>query len=62
MMFAENTTIVVISGNKESQAKIMKTNSGILKLFGYNTYEVIGYDVNVLMPYIIAAKHHYFLE
>ena len=32
MMFAEDTAIVVISGNKDSQAKIMKTNNGITKL------------------------------
>ena len=29
MMFAEDTAIVVISGNKDSQAKIMKTNNGV---------------------------------
>ena len=61
-MFAEDTAIIVISGNKESQAKIMKTNTGITKLFGYNTFEVHGHEVNILMPPIIGLKHHHFLE
>lgn len=36
MMFADDTAVIVISGNKETQAKILKTNSGITKLFVYN--------------------------
>jgi PAS domain S-box-containing protein len=62
MMFADDTAIVVISGNKDSQAKIMKTNNGITKLFGYNTFEVHGHEVNILMPPIIGVKHSYFLD
>jgi PAS domain S-box-containing protein len=62
MMFAEDTAIVVISGNKDQQAKIMKTNNGITKLFQYNTFEVHGHEVNILMPPIIGVKHYYFLE
>jgi PAS domain S-box-containing protein len=62
MMFAEDTAIVVISGNKDSTAKITKTNNGITKLFGYNTFEVHGHEVNILMPPIIGVKHNYFLD
>ena len=62
MMFAEDTAIVVISGNKENQAKIMKTNNGITKLFGYNSFEVHGHEVNILMPPIIGVKHNQFLD
>jgi PAS domain S-box-containing protein len=40
----------------------MKTNNGITRLFGYNTFEVHGHEVNILMPPIIAVKHNYFLE
>ena len=40
----------------------MKTNNGITKLFGYNTFEVHGHEVNILMPPIIGVKHNYFLE
>ena len=62
LMFADDTAIVVISRNKESQAKIMKTNNGITKLFGYNTFEVHGHEVNILMPPIIGLKHNFFLD
>ena len=48
MMFAVDTAVIVISGNKETLAKILKTNSGITKLFGYNIFEVIGHEINIL--------------
>ena len=48
MMFADDTAVIVISGTKETQAKILKTNSGITKLFGYNIFEVIGHEINIL--------------
>ena len=38
----------------EQQGKIMKTNLGIFKLFGYSQFEVQGHDVNILMPSLIA--------
>ncbi len=63
IMFADDTAIVVMSaGNKESQGKITKTNTGITNLFKYNPLEVTGQDVSILMPPIIAAKHNLFLE
>jgi len=61
-MFAEDTTVIVMSGSKESQGKIIKTNQGIFKLFGYSMFEVQGHDVNVLMPPVIAVKHNFFLD
>jgi len=62
LMFADDTAIVVISGNKDQQSKITKTNNGITKLFNYNTFEVKGHEVNILMPPIIGVKHSAFLE
>jgi len=62
VMFADDTAIIVISGSKETQGKITKTNTGITNLFKYNTLEVTGHDVNILMPQIIASKHQLFLE
>ena len=62
VMFADDTTIIVISGAKDSQGKIMKTNAGIFKLFGYSMFEVYGHDVNILMPPVIGLKHTHFLE
>jgi hypothetical protein len=48
LMFADDTVVIIISGKKETQAKILKTNSGITKLFGYNMLEVIGHDVSII--------------
>ena len=62
LMFADDTAIIVMSGNKETQGKILKSNSAITKLFGYNNYELQGHDVSILMPSIIAHKHQLFLE
>eukprot|EP01022_Parablepharisma_sp_SALTPOND_P014020 TRINITY_DN1886_c0_g1_i1.p1 TRINITY_DN1886_c0_g1~~TRINITY_DN1886_c0_g1_i1.p1 ORF type:complete len:1985 (-),score=180.40 TRINITY_DN1886_c0_g1_i1:1112-7066(-) len=63
IMFADDTAIVVMSaGNKETQGKITKTNTGITNLFKYNPLEVTGQDVSILMPPAIASKHNQFLE
>mmetsp|Transcript_15263 Transcript_15263/g.14825 ORF Transcript_15263/g.14825 Transcript_15263/m.14825 type:complete len:254 (-) Transcript_15263:896-1657(-) len=61
-MFAEDTTIIVMGGNQQMQGKILKTNQGIYKLFGYNIFEVLLNDVCLLMPPVIAIKHSYFLD
>ena len=63
IMFADDTAIIVMSaGNKETQGKITKTNTGITNLFKYNPLEVTGQDVSILMPPSIAPKHNQFLE
>lgn len=63
IMFAEDTAIIVMSaGNKETQGKIVKTNAGITQLFNYNPLEVVGHDVNILMPKEIGDWHNQFLE
>jgi PAS domain S-box-containing protein len=51
-----------MNGSREQQGKIMKTNLGISKLFGYSQFEVQGHDVNILMPPMIAQKHQFFLD
>jgi PAS domain S-box-containing protein len=50
ILFAEDTALVIMNGSREQQGKIMKTNQGIFKLFGYSKFEVQGHDVNILMP------------
>eukprot|EP00826_Nyctotherus_ovalis_P020941 TRINITY_DN16662_c0_g2_i2.p1 TRINITY_DN16662_c0_g2~~TRINITY_DN16662_c0_g2_i2.p1 ORF type:complete len:307 (+),score=101.15 TRINITY_DN16662_c0_g2_i2:78-998(+) len=62
IMFADNTAIIVISGSKENQGKIVKTNEGVKKLFKYTKQEVINRSIGMLMPSIISAKHQSFLE
>ena len=62
LMFADNTAIIVMSGNKETQSKITNTNSGIQQVFNYTGYELIGQDVILLMPTIIGQKHQMFVD
>lgn len=62
VMFADDTAVVIMNGSREQQGKIMKTNLGISKLFGYSQFEVQGHDVNILMPPLIAQKHQFFIE
>ena len=61
-MFSEDTAVVIVNGSKEQQGKIMKTNQGILKLFGYSMFEVQGHDINILMPPILASKHQILMD
>ena len=60
--FADNTAIVHISGNRDDNGKILKTNQGLSKLFGYTKTEVVGHSVNILMPSLFAKHHNIFLE
>lgn len=61
-LFNEDTTIIHVSGNKESIGKILKTNQGLSKVFGYSKTEVIGHSINILMPTLFAKKHSEFME
>jgi PAS domain S-box-containing protein len=62
VLFADDTAIVHISGNKDSGGKIVKTNQGLFKVFGYTKTEIIGHFINILMPSIFAKRHAEFLE
>ena len=61
-LFSEDTTVLHVSGNKESIGKILKTSQGLSKVFGYSKTEVIGHSVNILMPTLFAKKHSDFME
>lgn len=62
VLFGDDTTVMHVSGNKESIGKILKTSQGLSKVFGYSKTEVIGHSVNILMPTIFAKKHTDFME
>jgi len=62
LMFAEDTAIIVINGSPDHLGKIVKTNSGVFKLFGYNPYEIYGNDVSILMPGLFASQHQKFMQ
>ena len=62
ILFAEDTGVVHMSGNKNSMGKIVKANIGLTKLFGYTKAEVMGNMVNMLMPTVFSKRHNDFLE
>ena len=62
LMFAEDTAIIMINGSPEQLGKIIKTNSGVLKLLGYNPFEIYGSDVSIIMPGIFARHHTKFMQ
>ncbi len=58
----DDTVVITISAMPDSMGRIIKASNGILKLFEYSPYDLIGHDVNILMPYFIAATHKTFIE
>ncbi len=62
ILFADDTVVLHISGNKETGGRIVKTNQGLTKIFGYSKTEVMGHFINILMPSIFAKRHNEFLE
>lgn len=62
VLFSSDTTVIHISGNRESIGKILKTSQGLQAVFGYSKTEVIGHSINILMPTLFAKKHTEFME
>ena len=63
LMFSDDTVILVIStGSRETQGRIVNANSATSNLFQYNSSELIGQDVSMLMPSIIANRHNQLLD
>ena len=62
VLFSDDTTVLHVSGNKESVGKILKTSQGLSKVFGYSKNEVIGHSVNILMPTLFAKNHAEFMD
>lgn len=61
-LFSDDTTVVHVSGNKETLGKIMNASKSLTKVFGYNKNEVVGHSVNIMMPAIFAKRHTEFME
>jgi hypothetical protein len=62
ILFTEDTTVIHISGNRETSGKILHVSNGLFKCFGHTKAEVVGHNVNYLMPGIIGTRHSDFLE
>jgi len=62
ILFSPDTTVIHISGNKDSIGKILKTSQGLSTVFGYSKTEVVGHSINILMPTVFAKKHTDFME
>lgn len=62
ILFTEDTTVIHISGNRDSSGKILHVSNGLHKCFGYTKSEVVGHNVSFLMPGTIGIRHNEFLE
>ena len=62
LLFQDDTVVLHVSGNKESYGRIVKSNQGLSKVFGYSKSEVTGHVINILMPSIFAKRHNDFME
>jgi PAS domain S-box-containing protein len=62
VLFTEDIAIIHISGNKESSGRILKVGQGLYKCFGMVKAEVIGHNVNIMMPSLFAEKHDDYLS
>ena len=62
ILFLEDTAVLHVSGNRDSPGRIVKTNQGLTKIFGYSKSEVVGHLINILMPSIFSKRHSEFME
>ena len=62
VLFADETVVIHVSGNKDTAGRIVKSNQGLAKIFGYSKSEVSGHIINILMPSLFAKRHGEFLD
>lgn len=62
ILFTEDTTVVHISGNRDTNGRIISVSHGLYKCFGYTSSEVLNCNVSLLMPGTIGSRHNEFLE
>ena len=62
VLFADETVVIHVSGNKDTAGRILKSNQGLAKIFGYSKSEVNGHTINILMPSLFAKRHNEFLD
>ena len=62
VLFASDSAVVMMSGNLESQYLVTHTTSGINKLLGFGKNEIIGNDVDILMPVLFRKNHKKWID
>lgn len=61
IIFAPNTVTFAVSSAPETLGQIVKASNGVTKLFEYSSNELIGKNINTIMPQVIADKHDDYL-
>lgn len=54
--------MIHISGVRESSGRILKVSQGLFKCFGLSKQEVVGHNVNLLMPTLFSERHNEFMD
>jgi two-component system sensor kinase FixL len=62
VLFTEDAVVVHMSGNRESSGRVLKVSQGLYKCFGLSKTDVVGHNVQILMPSLFAEKHNEFLD
>lgn len=62
VLFADDTVVIHISGNKENPGQILRASQGLLKVFEYTKTEVINHSISILMPQSFGKRHSDFLK
>ena len=61
LMFDEDTALIQIGALKENMSLILSCNPGAEKLTGYSKSELMGVNINILMPKPYSSLHQSFL-
>jgi PAS domain S-box-containing protein len=57
-----SATVIIVSGKKTELGIIRDTNNEILKSFGFEKKDVLGENISIMMPPIIASHHNNFMK
>ena len=63
LTFSTNSSFLFVSGSQESLGRIVKVDSKLMRLLNYKEkMELMGNNINILIPNIIAENHQNYLE
>jgi PAS domain S-box-containing protein len=62
LMYDEESTLIQVGALKENLGRIINPNKGIERLFGYRRGQLIGKNINLVIPSDLAIIHQAFLE
>eukprot|EP01022_Parablepharisma_sp_SALTPOND_P014817 TRINITY_DN205_c0_g1_i1.p1 TRINITY_DN205_c0_g1~~TRINITY_DN205_c0_g1_i1.p1 ORF type:complete len:1819 (+),score=126.85 TRINITY_DN205_c0_g1_i1:1558-7014(+) len=62
ILFKPQTAVLVVSATQSTKSKILKASNNLVALFGFAKSEIIGQNIELIIPDFYDAHHQYFIN